>query len=116
MQWWRKSLHPHCKLRGLLCVPPLVHLGVARACEHSSIAPTQVVIPNNNNAKNNNNTNNNQYDFHTMILSVLKAGNFASGLLILATQIDLWLEFGGHAVQLGESESSDFVYSLLTRN
>lgn len=43
-----------------------------------------------------------------VIVRVLKAGAFATGLLILATQIDLFLESGGTYVQYGASEETDF--------
>jgi hypothetical protein len=39
---------------------------------------------------------------------LFKAGAFAVGLLILCTQIDLFFEFGGRYVQLGDSEETDF--------
>ena len=38
---------------------------------------------------------------------LFRAGAFAVGLLILFTQIDLFLEFGGRYVQLGDSEETD---------
>ena len=41
-------------------------------------------------------------------LAVLQAGAFATGLLILGTQLDLFLEFGNRYVQLGESPETDF--------
>jgi len=44
--------------------------------------------------------------YGTVILTLLKAGAFASGLLILATQLDLLIEFG-RWVQPGESAQID---------
>lgn len=38
---------------------------------------------------------------------LFKAGAFAVGILILCTQVDLFLEFGGRYIQLGESEETD---------
>lgn len=40
------------------------------------------------------------------IIRTLKAGAFATGLLVLSTQIDLFLEFGRY-VDVGESEETD---------
>jgi hypothetical protein len=48
-----------------------------------------------------------EWDYSNVVLAIIKSGAFASGLLILATQIDLLLEFG-RFVQLGESEDIDF--------
>jgi len=45
--------------------------------------------------------------FGTPVARTLRAGAFATGLLILGTQVDLFLEFGGRLVQLGESEATD---------
>ena len=41
------------------------------------------------------------------ISRTLKAGAFATGMLILATQIDLQQEFGGYFVQFGDSDATD---------
>merc|ERR1712032_490389 len=41
-----------------------------------------------------------------VILRLFKAGAFAVGLLVLATQMDLFLEFGRY-VQYGDAEESD---------
>lgn len=41
-----------------------------------------------------------------VLLSTFKAGAFACGLLILSTQVDLFIDLGGY-VQLGESPESD---------
>lgn len=44
--------------------------------------------------------------YGTVILRTIQAGAFATGVLILSTQIDLLLEFGRY-VQWGESEETD---------
>jgi hypothetical protein len=49
-----------------------------------------------------------RWDYSKVITAIVQAGAFAVGLLILSTQADLWLEFGGRWVQLGESEETDF--------
>ena len=45
-------------------------------------------------------------DIGTVIFSTIKAGAFASGLLILSTQLDLYMDLGGY-VQYGEAPESD---------
>jgi len=45
--------------------------------------------------------------YDTILLSLVKAGAFASGILIISTQLDLLLEFKGF-VQYGESDETDF--------
>lgn len=45
-------------------------------------------------------------DLPQALLSTVKAGAFATGLLIMATQLDLYQEMGGY-VQLGESPETD---------
>ena len=45
--------------------------------------------------------------YDTVLLRLFKAGAFASGMLILFTQMDLLLEFKGF-VQYGESDETDF--------
>jgi hypothetical protein len=44
----------------------------------------------------------------TVFLSTVKAGAFACGLLILATQFDLYTEMGGY-VQVGDSVETDII-------
>lgn len=44
--------------------------------------------------------------YGTVFATILKAGAFATGVLILGTQLDLFTEFGGF-VQPGESEETD---------
>ena len=45
-------------------------------------------------------------DFGKVLLTTAKAGAFACGVLILATQIDLFVELGGY-VQVGDSPEAD---------
>jgi len=48
-----------------------------------------------------------------VVVSTLRAGAFSFGLLILATQIDLYSEFGGY-VQIGDSAETDLrIYRAL---
>jgi len=44
--------------------------------------------------------------YDTIIIKLVKAGAFASGILILSTQVDLLLEFKQY-VQFGESDETD---------
>lgn len=44
--------------------------------------------------------------YSTVITRIIKAGAFATGMLIFSTQVDLLFEFGRY-VQLGESEDTD---------
>ena len=48
------------------------------------------------------------WDYSAVIQAILRAGAFATGLLLLATQTDLFLEYHGRWIQLGESEETDF--------
>eukprot|EP00584_Thalassiosira_punctigera_P000966 CAMPEP_0172538544 /NCGR_PEP_ID=MMETSP1067-20121228/9915_1 /TAXON_ID=265564 ORGANISM="Thalassiosira punctigera, Strain Tpunct2005C2" /NCGR_SAMPLE_ID=MMETSP1067 /ASSEMBLY_ACC=CAM_ASM_000444 /LENGTH=319 /DNA_ID=CAMNT_0013324061 /DNA_START=116 /DNA_END=1075 /DNA_ORIENTATION=- len=45
--------------------------------------------------------------YDTVLLRLFQAGAFASGMLIVSTQLDLLAEFGGY-VQYGESDETDF--------
>ena len=47
-------------------------------------------------------------DYARVLLRVCQAGAFATGLLILCTQLDLFLEFRGQWVSFGDSPESDF--------
>lgn len=49
----------------------------------------------------------NNKGYGVVIERLIKAGAFAIGMLILGTQLDLFWEFGGRYVQLGESEETD---------
>ena len=49
-----------------------------------------------------------QWNYSKVIIRVLQAGAFATGLLIMATQLDLFFEYQGQWVQLGDSPESDF--------
>lgn len=86
--------------RGSLLAPTLIHgaglaccwlLGAlaARAYQQKAIDPTV-----------------DGGGYGTIIATVIKAGAFATGILILATQIDLLFEFG-RFVQPGESDETD---------
>jgi hypothetical protein len=110
----------------------LVGAIAAQAYRRDAISPTRrrtvPTINNNNNYinndamnknfKNDNNNNNNhstddllqnnQWDYSNVFLSIIKAGSFAIGMLIIATQFDVLIENGGRYVQLGESDETDF--------
>ena len=86
--------------RGSLMAPTLIHgaglaccwlLGAlaAKAYESKAIYPTVE-----------------EGGYVTVITTILKAGAFATGVLILATQVDLLFEFG-RLVQPGESDEAD---------
>jgi len=45
--------------------------------------------------------------FSIPVARTLRAGAFATGLLIIGTQLDLYHQFGGRLVQLGESQATD---------
>jgi hypothetical protein len=47
------------------------------------------------------------WDYSNVFYAIVKSGAFASGLLLLTTQIDILLEFGRY-VQFGESDEVDF--------
>jgi hypothetical protein len=49
-----------------------------------------------------------EYGYGIVLSRVLQAGAFATGLLILGTQLDLLLEFQGHFVHWGDSPEVDF--------
>ncbi|KAL3910749.1 MAG: hypothetical protein SGILL_007570 [Bacillariaceae sp.] len=52
-------------------------------------------------------------DLPTVVFSTLKAGAFATGILILGTQFDLYQEMGGY-VQVGDSPETDLrIYQAL---
>jgi hypothetical protein len=91
--------------QGSLVAPALIHGAALASCwiagalaakayERKSISPVFE-------------TSNKEWDYSNVVLSILKGGAFATGLLILATQIDLLLEFGRY-VQFGESDEVDF--------
>lgn len=48
-----------------------------------------------------------EWDYGSVVTAIFQSGAFATGLLILATQADLFLEYG-RWVQVGESEDIDF--------
>jgi hypothetical protein len=95
--------------RGSMVAPALIHgaalatcwvVGAlaAKAYERQSISP----VP-----RKSQEAGDSSWDYTLVWAAILRGGAFATGLLILATQIDLLLEFG-RWVQLGESEETDF--------
>ena len=68
--------------------------------------------PNDGNVYNNNINQSNQPHGAVVArgapIAVLQAGAFATGLLILATQMDLFVEFGFQFIQYGDSPETDF--------
>jgi hypothetical protein len=48
-----------------------------------------------------------EWDYSSVVTAIVQGGAFATGLLILATQVDLFLEYG-RWVQVGESDDIDF--------
>lgn len=46
-------------------------------------------------------------NFTGTLTSLIQAGAFATGLLLMSTQLDLFIEFGRKTVQFGESDQSD---------
>jgi hypothetical protein len=117
--------------RGALLAPLLIHgaalascwlLGAlaARAYEDEAVrlqvvknAPPKPVAaarsPSNRDSSRSKNDDSVEYGGYGIVLSrVLQAGAFATGLLILGTQLDLWLEYHGHLVQWGDSPEIDF--------
>jgi hypothetical protein len=98
--------------RGSMVAPALIHgaalatcwvVGAlaAKAYERQSISPVQ------RKSRVSNEAGDSSWDYTLVWAAILRGGAFATGLLILATQIDLLLEFG-RWVQLGESEDTDF--------
>lgn len=88
--------------RGSLVAPALIHGAALASCwivgalaaksyERAAIAPTE----------------DNLSDYGTVLWRVVQAGAFATGVLILATQADLLLEYKGQFVQPGESPEID---------
>ena len=106
--------------RGSLLAPTLIHgaglavCWLAGALAAKSFERDAFTLTNNSNDNNNGSSLNKklsifdtmkQYD--TVLLRLFQAGAFAMGILIVATQIDLLLEFKRY-VQFGESEETDF--------
>jgi len=86
--------------RGSLLAPALIHGAALATCWiigalAAKTYELEAIVPNEKN------------EYGTILWRVCQAGAFASGLLILATQLDLLSEFG-RWVQLGESEETDF--------
>jgi hypothetical protein len=100
--------------RGVLLAPALIHGAALASCwitgalaakayERKAISP----VPVKSQPTLSSSPSNEQWDYSNVILSIFKSGAFAVGLLILATQIDLFLEYGRY-VQVGESDDIDF--------
>jgi hypothetical protein len=98
--------------RGSMVAPALIHgaalatcwvVGAlaAKAYERRSISPLL------RKSRVSNEAGDSSWDYTLVRAAILRGGAFATGLLILATQIDLLFEFG-RWVQLGESEDTDF--------
>jgi hypothetical protein len=98
--------------RGSMVAPALIHgaalatcwvVGAlaAKAYERQSISPVQ------RKSGVSNESGDSSWDYTLVWAATLRGGAFATGLLILATQLDLLLEFD-RWVQLGESEETDF--------
>lgn len=109
--WLRPIFDTNTQLfeaRGSLLAPALIHgaaLGscwivgalAAKAYERAAIAPVTGDTQ----------TNTPDSGYGTVLWRVVQAGAFASGVLILSTQIDLFLEYNGRWVQPGESPETD---------
>ena len=94
--------------RGTLLAPALIHGAALASCwitgalaakayERDAISPIQIKSS----------VSDVKWDYSKVILSIIKSGAFAIGLLIFATQIDLFLEYKRY-VQVGESDEIDF--------
>ena len=98
--------------RGVLLAPALIHGAALASCwitgalaaksyERKAISPvpikSQPVLS----------SSDVKWDYSNVILSIFKSGAFAIGLLVLATQFDLFLEYKRY-VQVGESDDIDF--------
>ena len=100
--------------RGALLAPALIHGAALASCwitgalaakayERKSISP----VPTKSQSTSSSSSSNVDWDYSNVLLAIFKSGAFAVGLLIFATQIDLFLEFKRY-VQVGESEDIDF--------
>jgi hypothetical protein len=87
--------------RGTLVAPTLIHgAGLASCWLAGALAAKAYEREAFDVSKNNG-------SYGEVLSRLVKAGAFAVGILIISTQIDLFLEFGGRYVQLGESEETD---------
>ena len=94
--------------RGALLAPALIHGAALASCwlvgalaakayEQEAIAPREVSAIDTNKS----------VDYTNVLVRVCQAGAFATGVLLLSTQFDLFLDFHGTIVQLGDSPESD---------
>jgi hypothetical protein len=100
--------------RGVLLAPTLIHGAALASCwitgalaakayERASISP----VPITSQSRQPSTFSDVKWDYSNVILSIFKSGAFAIGLLIFATQTDLFLEYK-RFVQVGESDDIDF--------
>ena len=98
--------------RGVLLAPALIHGAALASCwitgalaakayERKSISPVPIK------SLSSSTLNKVEWDYSNVLLAIFKSGAFAVGLLIFATQIDLFLEYKRY-VQVGESDDIDF--------
>jgi hypothetical protein len=94
-------------VRGALVAPALIHGAALAVCWVMGALAARsyeidALVPSNQDGVGGNK------GYGRVVLRVAKAGAFATGLLILATQFDLFWEFGGRYVQYGDGEQTDF--------
>jgi hypothetical protein len=92
--------------RGAFLAPTLIHGAGLACCWLMGCLAAKAYEKQNFRVNNNNNENVGTGDYGPIISSTIQAGAFACGLLILATQFDLFQEFHGY-VQFGESAITD---------
>jgi hypothetical protein len=98
---------------GSLIVPTLLHgaalaicwlVGAlaAQAYKRSAISPTLKPRSNDKHSTVNDMDRKDEtyyWDYRTVLWTLVQAGSFASGLLVLCTQIDVWTEYGGQYIE-----------------
>jgi hypothetical protein len=100
--------------RGALLAPALIHGAALASCwitgalaakayERKSISPVSIKSQSTSSSS----SPNLQWDYSIVLVAIFQSGAFAIGLLIFATQIDLFLEYKRY-VQVGESDDIDF--------
>lgn len=99
--WLRPVFDTLYQTRGSLVAPTLIHgAGLASCWVFGALAAKayerDAIVPSSG------------QDYARILARICQAGAFATGILIFATQIDLFLEFGMHYVQPGESPETDF--------
>lgn len=108
---------PFSTRQGSFVAPALIHGAALASCwivgalaakayERQNIAPVQRRVPTEA-SKDVFGASDVVWDYGSVVTAVAKGGAFATGLLILASQADLYLEYG-RWVQLGESDDVDF--------